>query len=68
MKGIRVTGGGAMVMDHATFRKLDYVELCAHFGLRPSKPWHNADGKYVGPRRKRKRKKTAASHRVGKTD
>ncbi len=60
MKGIRVSGGG-LVMDLPTFQKLDYVELCAHFGLRPSKPWHTAAGKYVGPRRKRKRKKTASA-------
>ena len=48
---IRVNGSG-IVMDFATFRATDYAQLCEHLGLRPSKPWHNALGKYVGPRKR----------------
>ena len=44
-------------MDFATFRGLEWCSVCEHLGIRPSKPWHNAAGKYVGPKRKRKRKR-----------
>lgn len=51
-----------MAMSLETFRDLDYVQICEHLGLKPSKPWHNAKGEYVGPKRRRRRKshKTAA--------
>lgn len=49
------SSGISMSLDD--FRRVDYGQVCEHLGLRPSKPYHNAEGKYVGPRRKRKGRK-----------
>lgn len=56
MSTTRVSPDGTFIMSFETFRGLEWCSVCDHLGIRPSKPWHNAAGKYVGPKRKRKRK------------